>query len=264
MRGMRNATAAGSPNSLMPPHRSGYSLAVETVIVVLLAILSSTGNITVLIATLRSPSLKSRVSSLLIASLAVDDLLMVGQMAFRLVLLHDRDSAARVCSEFSAILVVLVFINVLHLTALSCDRYIAVIHPLRYHAIVTARTMEVVLPVIWLAPMMAPVLPQILFGSSAGDQPGNIGCPTRWRRSPVSHQAFVFLLAGIFVGFPCVIMATTYSIIAWVSYNQSAVSEPHPQGLPEQQERIKKEGKEMKWVKTLGKCRLFALFQCGS
>ena len=88
-------------------------------------------------------------------ALAVSDLFMSSFLVFRLIWLYDLKAASQVCQWFLVLLGALTYISILHICFLSCDRYVAVVYPLRYMTIMTNRLIKWTLIVCWCAPTLS-------------------------------------------------------------------------------------------------------------
>ena len=256
-----NSTSANT--NFLGHQRSVVSYAFQTVTIILVATFNSLGNIAVFIAINRAPRLMRRASNAVVASLAVSDFLMLAELAFRLVLLYNIEAAERLCDVFSTLLVILMYVSILHLAVLSLDRYIAVIHPLRYQSIVITRRIKAVLAVIWSLPVLSMGIVPLVIGStgSSAFRSSFIGCPVKWDKSHEGHQYHLQINVSLFVGLPFCFMLMAYGRIAVVSYYQTNRVQPEIQAnegntASEEVRKRKKKKKDLKWAKTVGKYML--------
>ena len=112
------------------------------------------GNTCTCLVVFHERSLKERPSSLLLFSLAVCDLssALIFPLLY-LILLYDLQAACNVSRYFLWLPgPVLFFTNIVHICLLSVDRYIAILHPLRYNVIVTTRRVKRALVIAWFSP----------------------------------------------------------------------------------------------------------------
>lgn len=217
------------------------------------------GNVCVYLAVARVRSLKLRPSSSILASLAVSDLFMSSFLVFRLIWLYEWKAASQVCQWFLVLLGALTYISILHICFLSCDRYVAVVYPLRYRTIMTNRLIKWTLMVCWCAPtlslLMVPMVYQKAGRASFRSSLLALGCSVSDRTSDepsLFHTVHLVFNISFFVLIPFVMMLFVYSRIAKISWFQSHRLVPGENLNPETAELRRKKRKEMKWMKTIG------------
>lgn len=98
------------------------------------------------------------VSNMVIFSLALADLLMTVVFMFRIVHLASGEEFPVACHAVSEIAFNVICVIILHLTAISVDRFIAIKLPLRYKTTVTRGRMKIALLFIWLLPLIGTVI----------------------------------------------------------------------------------------------------------
>ena len=118
-------------------HLSHLSKALHTTVLCIVFVANLLGNICVCLAVTRVNSLRRRPVASIIASLALSDIASLSFTLFRLVWLYDKKAACMNYQYFPTILGALLYISSIHICLLSCDRFVAVVHPLRYKEIVT-------------------------------------------------------------------------------------------------------------------------------
>ena len=240
----------------MPIQRSQPSNVLQTIATIIIVVLNAVGNVSVVTAISRVARLQRHVSNILIASLAISDLLVIPEMLFYVVMLYDL-SASRVCFVFSETQVVLFYVSILHLAAISCDRYVAVMHPLRYHSLVTPGKVKLVVALAWFLPFSSVVIISLLMGSTEGSafRSSLVGCTVQWKKSSTQHRGHLIVNMAVFAAVPSALMMFSYARIAWVSFFQSRRVMPAIQVNDENQEVTemrRKRKKELKWATTLG------------
>ena len=129
------------------------SKALQTAVLFPTIVANLLGNICICLAVLRVCSLRKRPSSSILASLAVSDLSMLSFLLFRLIWLYDFEAASKVCEHFVFLVGTLTYVSIAHICLLSCDRYVAIICPLRYREIVSKRRIRGALAVAWGVPL---------------------------------------------------------------------------------------------------------------
>ena len=212
------------------------------------------GNTCTCLVVFHERSLKERPSSLLLFRLAVCDLSALLLPLFSLILLYDLQAACNVSRYFMPLVPVLFFINIVHNCLLSVDRYIAILHPLRYNVIVTTRRVKRALVIAWFSPCASACIGSLAYAYSDEQaisfRLGVIGCLNSSSKPPLSkviHSALNFVGFGMI---PILVTTFVYGHIAKVSWQQSNRTEPGTRLNPEQERRQRK---EMKWMKTIGK-----------
>ena len=210
------------------------------------------GNTCTCLVVFHERSLKERPSSLLLFSLAVCDLSALLLPLFSLILLYDLQAACSVSRYFIVLVPALFFINIVHICLLSVDRYIAILHPLRYNVIVTTRRVKRALVIAWFSPFASACIFPLAYSDEQDISlsAGAIGCLNSSSEPPLSkmiHSALNFVGFGMI---PILVTAFVYGRIVKVSWQQSNRTEPGIRLNPEQERRQRK---EMKWMKTIGK-----------
>ena len=197
-------------------------------------------------------SLKERLSSLLLSSLAICDLSALLSVLLYLILLYDLQAACNVSRYFMPLVPALFFTNVVHICLLSIDRYIAILNSLRYNEIVTSRRVKRALVIAWFSPFAsACIVPLAFFDEKAlSFSQGVIGCLNSSSEPPLSKVIHSTLNIVGFGMIPLLVTIFVYGRIAKVSWQQNHRTEPGTHLNPEHERRQRK---EMKWMKTIGK-----------
>ena len=233
---------------------STLSKALQTSVLCPTFVANLLGNKCVCLAVARVHSLRQRPTSSILASLAVADLSMLSFLVFRLIWLYDFEAASKACEVFVALLATLSFVSIAHICLLSCDRYVAIVNPLRYTEIVTTKRIKRALPVAWIAPVAGTFLIPLSYLNSASSQ---------FRTSLIScsasgsdpshvykvHQAFNFALFQVI---PFAVMLFVHGRIAMISWSQNNRVQPGENLNPEMAELRRKRRNEMKWMKPIG------------
>ena len=146
---------------------------------------------------------------------------------------------------------------IVHNCLLSVDRYIAILHPLRYNVIVTTKRVKRALVIAWFSQFASACIGSLAYSDeqAISFRLGVIGCLSYSSEPPLSkkiHSALNFVGFGLI---PILVTTFVYGRIAKVSWRQSNRTEPGTRLNPEQDRRQRK---EMKWMKTIGK-RLVSL-----
>ena len=245
--------SSGSGFTASPP--GTVSTALQTAVLSPTFIANFLGNICVCLAVRRVRSLQRKPSSCILASLAVSDFSLLSFLLFRLIWLYDFEAVNKVCEHFSVLLGVLSYISILHICLLSCDRYIAIVYPLRYTAMVTKTRVRLAVVVAWGAPLFSAVILPLFYGDSNSAQfrTSLIGCSQSNGKPSLLQKIHLALNLTFFVGIPFVVMVFVYGRIAKISWSHSNRTEPGEHLNPEIAELRRKKKKEMKWMKTIGK-----------
>ena len=241
--------------STSPP--STLSKTLQTIVLCPTFVANLLGNVCVCLAVARVRSLKLRPSSSILASLAVSDLFMSSFLVFRLIWLYDLKVASQVCQWFLVLLGALTYISILHICFLSCDRYVAVVYPLRYTTIMTNRLIKWTLMMCWCAPTLSLLMVPMVYQKAgrASFRSSLLGCSVSDSTSDepsLFHGVHLVFNISLFVLIPFVMILFVYSRIAKISWSQSHRLEPGENLNPETAELRRKKRKEMKWMKTIG------------
>ena len=234
---------------------SAVSIALQTAVLSPTFLANLLGNISVCLVICGTRSLRQRPSSSILASLAMSDFSLLSFLLFRLVWLYDFETANKACEHFAALVTTLLYVSIGHICLLGCDRYIAIIYPLRYAEIVTRPRVILALLVVWGAPVVSMVFLPMFYGSKVHSQlrTSTIGCRSESTVEPHSlYKAHIALNGTLFVVIPFAVTIFVYGRIAKISWFQSSRIEPGENLNPQTAELRRRKRKEMKWMKTTG------------
>ena len=239
--------------TLSPP--SMLSKVLQTTVLCPTIVANLFGNICVCLAVARVHSFRRRPSSSIFASLALSDISVSSFLLFRLIWLYDFDGASKLCELFVILLGTLSVISIIHICLLSCDRYVAIVYPLRYRTIITRRRVRWALAVAWGAPIVAKLILPFSYRDVGGSnfRSSLIGCSKSGSEPLLVHKVHLAFNVTLFVMFPFAAMVFIYGRIAKISLSQSNRTEPGEHLNPEMAELRRMKRKEMKWMKTIGK-----------
>ena len=245
--------SSGPAFTASPPNT--VSAALQTVILSPTFVANFLGNICVCLVVFRVRSLRQKPSSSILVSLAVSDFSLLSFLVFRLIWLYDLEAASKVCEYFLVLLGILSYVSIIHICLLSCDRYAAIVYPLRYTAIVTKKRVQRALFVAWCAPVMSVVVLHPTYGDSDSShyRSSIIGCSESPGKPSLMHTIHLSFNVTFFVAIPFVVLVFIYGRIAKISWFQSNRVEPGENLNPEAAELRRKRKKEMKWMRTIGK-----------
>ena len=244
----------GYGQNLTAPPPSIVSTAVQTAVLSLTVIANLIGNISVCLAIWRVSTLRQKPSSSILASLAMSDFCWLSFLVFRLIWLYDFEAVSKMCEHFVIILATLLHVDIAHICLLSCDRYIAIIHPLRYTDIVTGIRIKLALLVAWGAPVVSMVVLPLFYVDNDSTQfrTGFLGCSESTRKPTLLHKVHLLFNITLFDAIPFAVTIFVYGHIAKVSWFQSNRVEPGENLNPEAADIRRRKRKEMKWMKTIG------------
>jgi len=253
MDGSNSASKSFDP-SFTASQPSTVSIALQTAVLSPTFIANLLGNISVCLVIYGTRSLRQRPSSSILASLAMSDFSLLSFLLFRLIWLYDFEAANKACKHFIVLFGVLLYVSIGHICLLSCDRYIAIIYPLRYTEIVTRTRVTLALLVAWVAPVISMVIFPLFYVDSDGTQfrTSIIGCSEFTSEHLLMHKVHLVFNSTLFVVIPFVVTIFVYGHIAKISWSQSSRVEPGENLNPETADLRKRKRKEMKWVKTTG------------
>ena len=176
-------------------------------------------------------------------------------LLFRLIWLYDFDAVSKMCEHFVIILATLLHIDIAHICLLSCDRYIAILYPLRYNAIVTRTRVKLALLIAWCAPVVSMVILPLLYVDSACSQfrTSILGCSESTSEPDLLHKVHLVFNITLFDAIPFAVLIFVYGHIAKISSSQSNRIEPGENLNPETADMRRRRRKGMKWMKTIGK-----------
>ena len=241
-----------SPATTTTPSSISFSKVFLSTILCAIFLTNLLGNTCTCLVVFHARSLRERPSSLLLSSLAVCDLFALLLPLLHLILLYDLQSACNVSRYFRPLVPALLFTNIVHICLLSVDRYIAILHPLRYNVIVTTKRVKRALVIAWFSPFAsACIFPLAYYDEQAiSIGLGVIGCLNSSSKPPLSKMIHSALNVAGFGIIPILVTTFVYGRIAKVSWQQSNRTEAGTRLNPEQERRKRK---EMKWMKTIGK-----------
>ena len=243
-------------SGVLPP--SLLTKVLETTVLCSTLLTNLFGNVCVCLAVAYVRPLKRRPSASILTSLAVSDLVSLSFTLFRLVWLYNAEAACAKYHYFFQLQVALFYISSVHIFLLSCDRYVAIVHSLRYIEIVTKIKIRGALLVAWGAPSVSTIILPLIYSikGRAAYIAAMAGC-TELHSEP---SQFYKVLTGFnfifFVTIPFLGMTFIYSRIAKIAWFQNSRVWPGESLNPELAELTRKRKKEMKWVKTIGKYAL--------
>ena len=233
---------------------SHLSKALQTTVLCVAFVANLLGNICVFLAVIRVSSLRRRPMASILASLALSDMASLSFTPFRLVWLYDMKAACMNYQYFSTILATLLYISSIHICLLSCDRFVAIVHPLRYEELVTKVKVRRALVFAWSVPLAATVtVPWIYRKERVPYSAALAGC---MKLSSEPSQAFKIHVAcnfTLFVVIPFAVMIFVYCYIGKVARSQNKRIWAGEHLTPELAERERKRKKEMKWMRTISK-----------
>ncbi|KAJ7384908.1 hypothetical protein OS493_018595 [Desmophyllum pertusum] len=252
MGGSVNASQRSNPGFTASPP-STVSIALQTAVLSPTFVANLLGNVCVCLAISRVRSLRQKPSSSIVASLAVSDFSLLSFVLFRLIWLYDFEAATKVCEHFLVLLAALSYVSIAHICLLTCDRYAAIVYPLRYTTIVTTRRVKRALFVAWGAPVLSIVVLPLFYADSDSSRYRSsiIGCSESGSTPSLVHKVHLSCNLSLFVAIPFMVMVFAYGRIAKISWFQSNRLEPGENLNPETAELRRKKRKEMKWMKTI-------------
>ena len=119
-------------------------------------------NSMICIAVYRVKSLR-KASNFLLVSLSVAQLLVTGDFVTQIVFLSSENIRYKLCLAMGLYHYVIAVIIILHLTAVSVDRLLAIQWHLRYSSIVTKRRMMGCVAVLWVSGLLIPFLHKLYY-----------------------------------------------------------------------------------------------------
>ena len=248
----------GSGQTFTASSPSIVSTAVQTAVLGPTVIANLVGNICVCLTIWRVRTLRQKPGSSVLVSLAMSDFSWLSFLLFRLIWLYDFEAVSKICEHFLIILATLTYIDIAHICLLSCDRYIAIIYPLRYTDIVTRTRVKLALLVAWGAPVVSMVVFPLFYvdSDSAQYRTSFLGCSESTRKPALLHKVHLVFNITLFNAIPFMVMIFVYGHIAKISWFQSNRVEPGENLNPETADMRRRKRKEMKWMKTIGDKRL--------
>ena len=253
MDGANSASESFDP-SFTASQPSAISTALQTAVLSPTFLANLLGNISVCLVICGTRSLRQRPSSFILASLAMSDFSLLSFLLFRLIWLYDFEAANKACEHFIVLFATLLYVSIGHMCLLGCDRYIAIIYPLRYTEIVTTTRVKLALLVAWAAPVVSMVILPLFYVDSDSTQfrTSIIGCSEPTKEHLLIQKVHLVFNSTLFVVIPFVVTIFVYGHIAKISWSQSSRVEPGENLNPETADLRRRKRKEMKWMKTTG------------
>ena len=253
MDGSNSASESSGP-SFKASQPSAVSIALQTAVLSPTFLANLLGNISVCLVICGTRSIRQRPSSSILASLAMSDFSLLSFLLFRLIWLYDFEAANKACEYFIVLFATLLYVSIGHICLLSCDRYIAIIYPLRYTEIVTTTRVKLALLVTWAAPVVSMVVLPLFYVDSDSTQfrTSIIGCSEPTYKHLLIQKVHLVFNSTLFVVIPFVLTIFVYGHIAKISWSQSSRVEPGENLNPQTAELRRRKRKEMKWMKTTG------------
>ena len=260
MDGTNSASESLGP-SFTASQPSAVSTALQTAVLSPTFLANFLGNISVCLVIYGTRSLRQRPSSPILASLAMSDFSLLSFLLFRLIWLYDFEAANKACEHFIVLFGTLMYVSIGHICLLGCDRYIAIIYPLRYTEIVTRTRVIPALLVAWGAPVVSTVILPLSYGNKAHSQfrTSLIGCSEFTGETQPLHKVHLAVNSTLFVVIPFVVTIFVHGHIAKISWSHSSRVEPGENLNPETADLRRRKQKEMKWMKTTGNRRAFLI-----
>ena len=234
---------------------SAMSAAVQTTILSATLVVNFLGNICVCLAVYHVRSLRQKPNSSVLVSLAVSDFSLLSFLVFRLIWLYEHEAACKVSEYFLGMLTISLYVSITHICLLSCDRYAAILYPLRYSAIVTKKRVSRALFAAWFAPVLSITVSNWTHGNSSRSDYWRsiIGCSQNFDKPSLEHTCHIAFNITFFVGIPFAVILFVYGRLAKISWSQNNRVEPGENLNLEAAEMKRKKKKEMKWMRTIGK-----------
>jgi hypothetical protein len=157
-------------------------------------------------------------SGLLIGSLALTDLLVGGFLlpfGIRPLLDGDWTSGRYVCILNGFTNQYLCTVAILTLAAISLDRYVAIIHAMRYHQIMTPKRVKLLIVMLWAFGLLLAIIPFVGWGRYVYE-PGASLCVTDFKKD----KSFTFFIFIVVFGIPLNAIFFMYSQIFMVVRKQ--------------------------------------------
>lgn len=242
-----------SQTIITTPSSISFSKVFLSTILCVIFLTNLLGNTCTCLVVFRARSLRERPSSLLLSSLAVCDLFALSLPLLFLILLYDLQAACTFSRYFLWLPgPALLFTNIVHICLLSVDRYIAILHPLRYNEIVTTKRIKRALVIAWFSPLASVCTFPLAYSreQALSFSASVIGCWGSSSKPPLSKVIHSVVNVVVFGMIPILVTTFVYGRIAKVSWHQSNRTEPGTRLNPEQERRKRK---EMKWMKIIGK-----------
>ena len=235
-------------------HLSHLSKALQTTVLCVAFVANLLGNICVILAVIRVSSLKRRPMASILASLALSDMASLSFTLFRLVWLYDMKAACMNYKYFFTILTTLLYVSSIHICLLSCDRFVAIVHPLRFEELVTKVKVRRALVFAWSVPLAATVtVPWIYHKERVPYTAALAGCMKLSSEPSQAYKIHVACNFTLFVVIPFVVMIFVYSYVGKVARSQNKRIWAGEHLTPDLAERERKRKKEMKWMRTISK-----------
>lgn len=207
-----------TPIPMVSEGRNTVTIVIVSMALIIIMFVSIFGNLGVLFAIGKVRQLRKDGSYILIINLAITDLAngsLVMLSALIGLVMDSWQLGQVICDITCALNYCLMITSMLTLFFISCDRYQAIVHPLKYHSRMTKKTITAMILYAWFQGIAFSVTP-VIFGWIEYDYWEAI-CAINWYKE--QEQALYYVIAAFILCYliPGVLMAICYIRISFIA-----------------------------------------------
>ncbi|XP_022084777.1 alpha-2Db adrenergic receptor-like [Acanthaster planci] len=204
--------------------REMVGIVISAVVLVLIILLSILGNLSVIIAILKTPRLREKTSNVFLINLSLTDLMnatLVMPSAWVSLIADGWFMGSSWCYAQCAFNYWFIIVSMLTLSMISIDGYYAVLHPMHYVTIITPKVTKLAIGYAWLQGCVFALIP--VFYQWVVYDYWEVVCAINWDKYSQEGGLTYVILAFLFCFLiPAIVMTFCYTKICRVAHEKAA------------------------------------------